>query len=58
MMRPAHVKKLYQLGFKAGVQVDVTAYAAFWWELSSIDPLAAERLNMDVRNEIYDRVTL
>jgi hypothetical protein len=46
------------LGFKAGVQVDTVAYPVFWWELQTINPDFAERLNMDVRNTLLDWVNM
>lgn len=55
---PQRLENLYMLGFKAGVQVDTVAYPVFWWELQTINPDFAERLNMDVRNTLLDRVTL
>jgi hypothetical protein len=55
---PQRIKKLYLLGFLAGVQVDTVAYPVFWWELQTIHPDFAERLNMDVRNTLLDRVTI
>lgn len=55
---PAYLKKLYLLGFKAGVNIDTVAYSAFWWELQTEHPDAAEALNIDVRNTLLDRVTI
>lgn len=55
---PALLKKLYLLGFKAGVNLDTVAYPVFWWELHTENPDAAEALNIDVRNTLLDRVTI
>ena len=55
---PAITSKLYTLAFKAGTQMDTTAYSAFWWELSTQDPAAAECLNFDVRNALLDQVSI
>jgi len=55
---PSIISKLYLLGFLAGTSIDTVAYPAFWWELHTQDPDAAEALNMDVRNTLYERVSV
>ncbi len=55
---PPLIKKLYLLGFRAGITYDTVAFPVFWWELHLRDRDAAEALNGDVACELEHTVKI
>lgn len=49
---PGQLKRLYLLGFKAGIVCDTVAFPVFWWELHLQNRDAAEALNRDVSDTL------
>lgn len=55
---PPLQKRLYLLGFKAGVAFDLVAYPVFWWELHQHNADAAAALNYDVSAALFAQVKI